>query len=367
MPLLHKIAGVAVVCAVILGLMLPGERPGREEDGRAAAGGSPAPGAVEAGTASPAPGSGSPSAPASAPIPAAAPGAVEVKANELGQIPVLMYHRIVKKPARAFDRPTGEFYDELTRLAKSGYQPITAAEFVSGRFDVPAGKHPVVLTFDGSSPDQFALDANGDPRPDTAVAIMQLVARENPGFRPTATFFLVKDIFGWDDAQASAGLKWLLRHGYDVGNHTESHPNLSGLPEKKVRGEIGAMEDRVVRLAGAHTATLAHRFGAVPRKEKWAREQEGRYSFQGIFLAGRRPSPSPFDEEFDRWNIPRVRSEGKVKENDCTRSCSAAWLEHLDKNPHERYTSDGDPDTVTFPKADEDRLAEEYRGRARTY
>lgn len=367
MPLLHKIAGVVVVCAVILGLTLPGSRRGREEGGQAAAGSSSTPGAVNAGAASPAPASASPSASANAPIPAAAPEAVAVKANELGQIPVLMYHRIVKKPDRTLDRSTKELYDELTRLAKGGYQPITAAEFVSGRFDVPAGKHPVVLTFDDSTPDQFALDANGAPRPDTAVGIIQQVARENPGFRPTATFFVVKDVFGMDDAQASAGLKWLLQHGYDVGNHTQSHADLSVLPEKKVQDEIGGMEDRIARLAGARTATLAYPFGSVPRKEKWAREQEGRYSFQGIFLAGWRPSPSPFDEEFDRWNIPRVRSEGKIKENDCTKFCSTAWLEHLDKNPHERYTSDGDPNTVTFPKADEDRLAEEYRGRARTY
>jgi peptidoglycan/xylan/chitin deacetylase (PgdA/CDA1 family) len=273
----------------------------------------------------------------------------------------------VKKPERSLDRSVKELYDELTRLAESGYQPITAAEFVSGRFNVPAGKYPVVLTFDDSSPDQFALDAQGNPAPDTAVAVIQQVASEHPGFRPTATFFLVDDIFGMEDQQASAGLKWLLQHGYDVGNHTKSHPNLSGLSERKVQDEIGSLEDRVVQLSGAHTATLAYPFGAVPGKERWARKQDGRYSFQGIFLAGWRPSASPFDEEFDRWNIPRIRSEGKIKENDCKKFCSTAWLEHLDKHPAERYTSDGDPNTVTFPKASEDRLAKEYRGRARTY
>ncbi|TDE29534.1 polysaccharide deacetylase [Actinomadura sp. 6K520] len=370
MPLLHKIAGVVIVCAVVLGLTLPGERRGREERdpaGRAASQASPAAGAVEAGATTPAQGGGSPSVSPSGPIPAAAPAAAAAKANELGQIPVLMYHRIVKKPERSLDRSVKELYDELTRLAESGYQPITAAEFVSGRFNVPAGKYPVVLTFDDSSPDQFALDAQGNPAPDTAVAVIQQVASEHPGFRPTATFFLVDDIFGMEDEQASAGLKWLRQHGYDVGNHTKSHPNLSGLSEKKVQDEIGSLEDRVVQLSGAHTATLAYPFGAVPGKERWARKQDGRYSFQGIFLAGWRPSASPFDEEFDRWNIPRIRSEGKIKENDCKKFCSTAWLEHLDKHPAERYTSDGDPNTVTFPKASEDRLAKEYRGRARTY
>ncbi|MFI0481649.1 polysaccharide deacetylase family protein [Actinomadura sp. 9N215] len=374
MPLLHKIAGVVIVCAVILGLTLPGDRRGREKENVAervagSAGTADAASARKPG-ASPVPGgSGSPSASATptGPIPAAAPGAAAVKANELGQVPVLMYHRIVKKPEMSLDRSAKELYDELTRLAKGGYCPVTAGEFAGGRFNVPAGKHPVVLTFDDSTPGHFTLDAYGRPQPDTAVAIIQQVARENPGFRPTATFFLNKELFGMEDGPAAAGLKWLLQNGFELGNHTMTHPNLAGMSEKKVHDEIGGMEDRIVQMTGAHTATLAYPFGSVPRKEKWAREDGGRYSFQGIFLAGWRPSTSPFDEEFDRWNIDRVRSEGKIKENDCTRYCSTAWLEYLDKNPDERYISDGDPNTVTFPKPAEDRLAKEYRARARTY
>lgn len=377
-PLLHKIAGVVIVCAVVLGLVLPAERRARDE-GKAAeqagaassaaptaraakAGGAPAP--AGSGTAGP---SGSPSATATAPIQAAAPGAAAVKANELGQVPVLMYHRILKKPELSLDRSTKELYDELTGLAKDGYYPITAAEFVGGRFNVPAGKHPVVLTFDDSTPGHFGLDAQGNPKPDTAVAVIEQVARENPGFRPVATFYLNKDLFGMDEAQAAAGLKWLQQHGFEVGNHTVTHPSLSGLSEKGVRKEIGGMEDQIVKLTGTHTTTFAYPFGSVPKKEAWAEKDGGRYSFQGMFLAGWRPALSPFDADFDRWKIDRIRSEGKIKENDCKKYCSTAWLEYLDKNPDERYTSDGDPNTVTFPKAAEDRIAKEYRARARTY
>ncbi|MEU8799712.1 polysaccharide deacetylase family protein [Spirillospora sp. NPDC048819] len=369
MPLLHKIAGVVIVCAVVLGLTLPGERRGRDEEDpseRAGAASKTTPTARPA-KAGATPGSGSPSVSASAPILAAAPGAVAVKANELGQVPVLMYHRIVAKPERPLDRSAKELYDELTRLAKDGYCPVTAAEFVSGRFNVPAGKHPVVLTFDDGTPDHFALDAQGRPKAGTAVAIIQRVAAENPGFRPVATFFMTRELFGMEDAQAAAALKWLQQHGYEIGNHTMNHPNLSGMSQKEVRDEIGKIEDRVVQLTGRHTTTLAYPYGALPEKLTWAEKADGRYDFQGNFVAGWRPATSPFDEEFERWEINRIRSEGKIKENDCKRYCSTAWLEHLDKNPHERYTSDGDPNTVTFPKAAEYRLAKEYRGRARTY
>ena len=375
MPLLHKIAGVVVVCAVILGITLPGHRRGRDGGTDAEPAGAPvqAPADAHAAKATPppdgsgAPGSASPSATPTAPIPAAAPGAAAVKANELGQVPVLMYHRIVPKPEMSLDRSTKELYDELTRLAKGGYVPITAAEFVGGRFNVPAGRHPVVLTFDDSTPGHFGLDASGNPKPDTAVAIIQRVATENPGFRPVATFYLNKELFGLDDTQGAAALAWLRQHGFELGNHTVSHPSLTGMAEKGVRGEIGGMEDRIVRLTGTHATTFAYPFGAVPKKKAWAEKQEGRYAFEGIFLAGWRPSVSPFATEFDRWNIDRVRSEGKIKENDCTKYCSTAWLEYLDKNPGERYTSDGDPNTVTFPRTAEDRLAKRYRDRARMY
>ena len=73
------------------------------------------------------------------------------------------------------------------------------------RIDVPAGRHPVVLTFDDSTPGHFGLDPQGNPKPDTAVGVIEQVARENPGFRPTATFYLNKDLFGMSGVQAAAG------------------------------------------------------------------------------------------------------------------------------------------------------------------
>ncbi|WP_246342514.1 polysaccharide deacetylase family protein [Actinomadura verrucosospora] len=365
---------------MILGLTLPGERRGRDKDadaaqaaataraarddrpaGKAAPSGPPAPGRAAA---SP---SGSASPPAPVKLAAATPAAAQVKADELGQIPVLMYHRIMVKPQQSLDRSTTELYDELTRLAKDGYVPITAAQFVSGRIDVPAGKHPVVLTFDDSTPGHFGLDAQGNPKPDTAVGVIERVAHENPGFRPVATFYLNKDLFGMDELQAAAGLKWLVQHGYEVANHTMSHPDLSHLTKDQVHKEISGMEDEIVKMTGAHTTTFAYPFGVAPHKPAWAEKLDGSYAFQGIFLAGWRPSVSPFDGKFDRWAIDRVRSEGKVKEDDCKQFCSTAWLDYLDKHPDERYTSDGDPNTVTFPNVLEDRLAKPYRAWARVY
>ncbi|WP_018657187.1 polysaccharide deacetylase family protein [Actinomadura flavalba] len=373
MPVLHKLAGAVVVVALVLGFVLPGDRNPPEAATAARAAATPPPAAPASVAPSPEP-SGpaappatpTPTTPPDAPLPEAAPAARAARANELGVVPVLMYHRIVAKPEQSLDRSVGELRAELTALARDGYVPVTAAEFVRGDLDVPAGRHPVVLTFDDGTPGHFALDANGAPAPDTAVAVLREVARAHPGFRPVATFYVNEDMFGLGD-RAAEGLAWLVRNGFEIGNHTRTHADLSALTKKRVRAEIGDLERRIVELTGAHTATLAYPFGAVPRTPSWARRDGDRYGFQGVFLAGWRPSESPFAAAFDRYAINRVRSEGKIKENDCRRYCSVAWLEHLRKNPGERYTSDGDPATITFPRAASDRLASHLRDRGRVY
>nr|BFE35320.1 polysaccharide deacetylase family protein [Actinomadura rugatobispora] len=363
-----------MVAAVVLGLWLPGEPAETPSTVAARAGGKepvPAGKVDDVRLGDRAAGPGAAPGPAKAPVHVgplrpATPAAAAVQANELGQVPVLMYHRIVEKPTLALDRTVKEFREELVRLARGGYVPITAGEFVTGRINVPAGRHPVVLTFDDSTPEQFSLDPQGRPKPGTAVAILQEVARQHPGFRPTATFYLNKELFGLA-SQEAAGLRWLTQNGFELGNHTLTHRDLSTLSRKEVEKEIGDVEAKIVSLTGAHTATLAYPFGSEPDKRSWAEKKDGSYAFRGIFLAGWKPSESPFDTEFDRLAVARVRSEGKIKENDCTRYCSTAWLEELDRNPATRYTSDGDPNTITFPKSEEDRLVKELRGQGRIY
>ena len=144
-----------------------------------------------------------PSADLPPPIPATVEFARQVKANEAGLVPVLMYHRIVKKRLASIDRTPSQLRQELEKLAKNDYVPITAQEFVTGNIDIPAGKHPVVLTFDDGHSGHFALDADGMPAKDTAVGIIYQVARKYPGFRPVATF--------WVTAGRSAWRTWATR------------------------------------------------------------------------------------------------------------------------------------------------------------
>ncbi|MGP3915292.1 polysaccharide deacetylase family protein [Nonomuraea sp. 10N515B] len=276
----------------------------------------------------------------------------QVGANELGKVPVLMYHRLLRKRMASLDRTPDQLMKELEKLAKRGYVPITAAEFAAGDIHVPAGKFPVVLTFDDGHPSHFALDVNGNPAPDTAVAVIQDVATRYPGFRPVATFWVNKEPFGLrDHASQAAALRWLTEHGYEVANHTWGHANLRALKRKRVREQIVRLERLFKKLGAPSSTTIALPYGALPRDKKAARTGSwdgSRYDFSGVFLAGAEPSLSPYAKNFDRGAIQRIQSNGKTGE--CRKWCSQYWLDWLDKHPGERYVSDGDPDRISMPE-----------------
>ncbi len=368
MPQLHKLAGLFIACAVVIGLIAP--QAGRGGHDRARRAGPATPrgtvSAVPAKVAVTSPGA-RPSTPAATPTiePAVARRA---GANELGQVPVLMYHRILAKAITPYDRSPAELRGELERLAKAAYVPVTAAEFATGRIDIPAGTHPVVLTFDDGYPSHLALDAHGNPQPDSAVSVILDVARRYPWFRPVATFYLIKDPFMMGD-RARDGVRWLAGHGFEVANHTIDHVDLAGMSRAKVRREIGTDQRMLIDMGGVPPVTFAFPYGA-PSHLSWADHGSGggaSWDFAGMFLAGWRPADSPFSTAFQPMEIPRVRSEGKIKKDGCDQFCSTAWLDWLDKNPGKRYTSDGDPVAISFPSSAAGSLAQRFRGRGRPY
>jgi peptidoglycan/xylan/chitin deacetylase (PgdA/CDA1 family) len=275
----------------------------------------------------------------------------QVRANEAGLVPILMYHRILRKRVASIDRTPDQLRQELEKLARQGYVPITAKEFVAGDIRVPAGKFPVVLTFDDGHPSHFALDASGAPKPDTAVGVILGVAARYPSFRPVATFWVNREPFGLRDrGQQAAAVRWLTDHGFEVANHTWSHPDLRTLGKKKVREQIVRVERLLKKLGAPPVKTLALPYGSLPRPKKLARagSWDGtRYDFAGVFLAGAEPSLSPYAKKFDRGAIQRIQSNGKRGE--CRKWCSQYWLEWLNKHPAERYVSDGDPARISIP------------------
>ena len=291
--------------------------------------------------------SGNTGSPSPQPAPAPAPvDPAQVRANELGRIPVLMYHRVVSTPTSVFDRTPEDFRAELERLARENYVPITTAELAAGKIDIPAGTHPVVLTFDDGDPTQITLGPDGAPAPGSAVHILLDVAAAHPGFRPVASIYVNAEPFGGGAAGAAA-LRWLHANKFEIGNHTFGHTNLRTASAERAQQEI-ARGDKFIRDAvpGHVPVTLSLPFGARPRNPELALRGNG-YDYTAALLVGANPAPSPFAEEFAPTAVPRIRSQGPAGEE--AAFGSTAWLDKLAASPGDRYTSDGNPAVISYP------------------
>ncbi|MEU6117837.1 polysaccharide deacetylase family protein [Streptomyces sp. NPDC047117] len=288
-------------------------------------------------------------------------------ADELGAVPVLMYHQIVKDPRSDYDRTPAEFRAELERLAKEGYVPVTAGDYSTGKIDIPAGKHPVVLTFDDSTDSQFALGDDGRPDPDSAVGVLLDVAERHRGFTPAATLFVNGDAFPRTGTKKA--LRWLHAHDFEIGNHTLDHANLRDVSAGEAQHQIAASQQVITKSApGAKVTSMALPFGVQPNPAeldiKGAADGE-RYAYEGAYLVGAGPAASPYAAAFDPVGIPRIRSAGAHDKD--AQFGSAHWLDELRDGGVKRYTSDGDPDRVSYPKSSSDRPAKEFKDRTRPY
>jgi peptidoglycan/xylan/chitin deacetylase (PgdA/CDA1 family) len=271
----------------------------------------------------------------------------DVQANELGLVPVLMYHRIVPDPTSVYERTAQDFRAELERLADEGYVPITTAEFVAGRIDIPAGKHPVVLTFDDGDPTVLTMGQGNVPARGSAIGILLEVAERHPGFRPVASVYVNAEPFGGGAAGEQA-LRWLHENGFEVGNHTIDHSELGAVSTEEAQSAI-ADGDAMIRrvLPGYRPRTLALPFGSQPEPADLALHGPG-YDYTGALLVGANPAPSPYSAEFEPAAIPRIRSQGASGEE--AEYASTIWLDKLAENTDIRYTSDGDPERISYPE-----------------
>src|SRR5205823_4219361 len=123
-----------------------------------------------------------PKAAVTAPTAPTAPVSRGRRPNELGEVPVLMYHQIRADGGGDFDLTPAQFRAELEQLDRQGYRPVRAVDLIHGTMDVPAGTTPVVMTFDDSTKEQFAYGPDGKIKPDTALGIMLAFQRKHPDF-----------------------------------------------------------------------------------------------------------------------------------------------------------------------------------------
>ncbi|MEX2562341.1 MAG: polysaccharide deacetylase family protein [Nitriliruptoraceae bacterium] len=289
--------------------------------------------------------------------------------NELGVIPILMYHRVVEDPG-LYDVTPEQFRAELVALAEAGYVPVRMIDVIDGNLDLPLGASPVVLTFDDASPSQFRALHDGRIDPDSAIGILTSLSYEYPGFEATGTFYIIDQPFGVSSTVAAEKLRQLHSLGYELGNHTLNHVNLRGLSADEARREL-ALGVQFIRDAvpGAQVRTLALPFGIYPDDHDLLRQGTSNgisYTHDAVLQAGAKPAPSPYSTAFDPFSIPRIRSLAYF-DPDRPNMGSGYWLWHLSREPLLRYVSDGDPTTITFPARLIDKLDPQFADQAQPY
>ena len=300
--------------------------------------------------------------PAATPVSTERPGALA--ANELGRIPVFEYHLITDRNA-VYERSKDGLRHDLETMYRRGYRPISIAEMIDKRIELPAGQSPVVLVLDDASPSQFRYiekDGRLEIDPNSAVGILLEFNRKYPDWRNRAVFCVLpaaqagrsffgdKGIEGQKTEWRFQKVKFLADQGFELCNHTLYHERLdragARVEEFIARGNMAI--DSVI--PGYKVRTFALPLGMWPQNRELAkrgswRDPKGRtikYAYDAILEVAGGPSRSPFDPQFNPSSIPRVQVIGD--------SAVTRTLNSLEKH-RQRYVSDGDPRSVARGQA----------------
>ena len=287
--------------------------------------------------------------------------------NELGQVPVLMFHRVTDPVLGEYDITPDALWHMLIQLHAEGYRPVRTMDLVRRQLYVPRGRTPVVLTFDDSSPGQFFRRPDGRIDPRSGVGVLQAFARKHPAFHATATLYLNGHPF--DVGDTSAVLQGLDRKGFELGNHTLDHVNLGTVSSADGQREIVGLQDLLAgAVPGRRPVTFSLPFGVWPadRSVPVTGSSQGRaYHHEGVLLVGSDPAPSPFSTAWDPGAVPRIRASSW--EGGQQPWCANWWLDRLSRDPQTRYVSAGRPNSVTFPAQLARTLDPRFQRHARPY
>ena len=282
----------------------------------------------------------------------------QYKPNELGWIMVLMYHAINHDGGDYATTPD-ELRGDLQWLYDHNFYVIPASDYIKDDIKAPAGKRPVVITFDDGEVSQFRylVDASGNKTidPNCAVGILEKFYAEHPDFGHGGVLFSILPLapFAWPAAEDQVPyekekVQFLIDHGYEIGNHTINHINMKQATnddiKKELAGAVGMMRDFSPR---AQMQVIAVPFGEYPSHGDTTLfegfDYNGKhYSSIGALMVGANPAQSPEDKDFDPYWIPRIRG---------SRDQIDKWFRFAEDNPGILYVSDGNPDTITVPNA----------------
>ena len=285
----------------------------------------------------------------------------EYKPNELGDIPVIMYHAILENPPSVYQRSVEGFKEDLTYMYEHNYVTISNSDYINFNINVPAGKTPILITFDDGEPGTFDLVKNDDgsysPRKDTAIYLMEEFYKEHPDFGKNAILYINGHQGTFNDELTDQSIpledkiNWLFDNGYEVSNHTSGHLNMSKSTNEEIQKEIAQVDKQIKTIRpDAVLNSIAYPFGARPKEGNDHVITNGsydgyNYSYQIGFREGpSRPRFYPvICNDFDPMNVPRLRgNKGELGD-------MWSYFEQYDQYPNQRFISDGNNKIITIP------------------
>jgi hypothetical protein len=286
--------------------------------------------------------------------------------NEIGWIPVMEYHVITTDPARESDpfvRTANHLRDDLQFLYENDFYVIPMRELVRNEITAPAGKHPVVLSFDDATSSQFRWisDAGGKRviDPDSAMGVLEGFFAEHPDFGRGGFFAVLPFNCFADDTTSNTAddctdkLTWMAANGYEIGLHTIDHQDLHDVSDAEFQRQVGEnviWVDERVQGAGNMSRVLVMPFGDYPdrhRHQEQRRMMREGFTYKGVdiklegaLLVGANPTESPSSATFDPIFIARIQAFKESLDQ---------WFPKFESGAISLYTSDGNPDVITLP------------------
>ncbi len=267
--------------------------------------------------------------------------------NEIGDVLILEYHNILPHPHDPYTSTPTQFRNVMKLLYSLHYRPVSMSAYLNNKIDIPAGDSPVVYTFDDADESQYRILPGGGVDPNCAVGLMEAFHKLHPAWRLRGTFFVLPTNAFGQHALRAAKIKNLIKMGYEIGNHTVTHPQLSKLGNTQVQWQIAECDHLIDQLVpGTKVNTIALPYGVAPTDRILAlhgRWGSIRYDNRAVLLAGADPAPAVISRRFNALRVPRVQPVMGV--------CGLFfWLKFLKHHAYEQFISDGIASQTTIPR-----------------
>ena len=297
----------------------------------------------------------------------------EKKVNDLGKVPIMMYHGIVNTTENkytggnvdkdGYNRTSQAFKEDLEFYYEQGYRMVRLIDYIKGDIKVELGYSPIILTFDDGNANNFqVIGKNEDGSlkfdPKSAIGILEEFKKNHPDMNVTATFFLNSGLCNQPEYNEEI-MKWLVDNGYDVGNHTTNHANFSSISQSKTQEVVGKMYQKFDEIIpDKYVKIIALPFGSPYKKSHSnypyiLKGEYNGYSYEtiGALRVGWESEVSPFSQDFDPTFLKRCRAY----DNNGVEFDIEMNFKLLKAN---RFISDGNKDYITIPKDLENKVQE---------